>query len=308
MYRLPPHIVLVLALTIAGNARAADDLDTIRKQLSSADAKIREAAVTRAGKVEGQTKALTELIIPLLKDLSPDVRFASLRALGDLKAVSAVNALISALEDPESGVAGMAAFILGKMGADAKAAIPMLIKHYCDDDPRKTMFFQQALKDIGSNAIPVLREELKGERRGTAAFVLGNLREDAAVAAEDIGTLLADANSGIRECAALALAKIGSKAQAALPYVIAALKKEKVNSHSRPNLCWVLIHLGVDARPAIPALVEALENDDAPIGPNAKDALRAILKALPKTENDSNDVRSALEALAKRRGDGRAID
>ncbi len=46
-------------------------------------------------------------------------------------------------------------------------------------------------------------------------------------------------------------------------------------------------------------LVEALKDDNAHIGPNARKALKEILKVLPETENDAADVKIAREALAK---------
>ncbi len=94
---------------------------------------------------------------------------------------SRVPTLIEALKDPDSDVGYGAAQALGRIGPEAKAAVPALIKALVDD-PRNTVrsHAAQALGQIGPEAkaaVPALIEALKDENENVRNAADGALRK-----------------------------------------------------------------------------------------------------------------------------------
>ncbi len=112
----------------------------------------------------------------------------------------------------------------------------------------------------GKEALPQLVNALLDEDaavRYWGAIGLGNLGDDAAVAKAELFSHLKDASPSVRIAAARALCKIGMEDKA-LPVLIDELGSDR--EWVRLNAAIVLDGIGEKARPAIPALKEALKD------------------------------------------------
>jgi uncharacterized sulfatase len=112
----------------------------------------------------------------------------------------------------------------------------------------------------GNEALPQLVRTLADEDaavRYWGAIGLGNLGEDAAVAKAQLLSQLKDASPSVRIAAARALCEIGMEDKA-LPVLIEELASQR--EWVRLNAAIVLDSIGDKARPAIPALKEALKD------------------------------------------------
>jgi len=137
------------------------------------------------------------------------VRELAARALGELGAVEAVNALINKLKDFSEVVENTAADALVEIG---KSAIDDLVSALADPDRRE--YVAHVLVDIGGDAIPALSEVVeKGwfmNARKYAAWTLGKIGDSSAVDALLKGVLDEDPN--VRKAAAQAMLEIGEEA------------------------------------------------------------------------------------------------
>ncbi|MHB8952480.1 MAG: HEAT repeat domain-containing protein [Pirellulaceae bacterium] len=174
--------------------------------------------------------------------------------------------------------------LLIKVGPEAAPAVPALVTTLHDPEPQ-------------------LRRE--------ALFALGAIGAASATATDTIATLLTDKDEEVRHAACYALGKIGPEARAALPKLRAAMETEDeflrlaavwaslkitpedeelqrqavplltkglVDSreHLRIESAYTLGELGAVAKPALPALKEAQQDDSADVRAAATKALEQI--------------------------------
>jgi len=177
---------------------------------------------------------------------------------------SAIAFLVKALESEDNHIRYYAALHLGKIGPDAKVAVPTLIE-LIDDEYMGTMAIE-ALGDIGGRvAVPALTEALK--------------------------------DKDLQFSAAKALEKIGPDAKVAVPALIEALKDEDF----RVNAARILGSIGTNAKAAVPALIELI--DDEYMGINAIHALGGIsdqvaVQALTKVRRSRKHNKNLRDAAA----------
>lgn len=203
----------------------------------------------------------------------------------------------SKLRSPEPEVRGFAARALGKMGPEAKGAVPALTEMLRDqatytvpfrgvvETPfgkmatvgKKMVYVRanaaEALGSIGPEAeaaIPALLESLQdwqAEVRKAAADALGNIGPTAKEAVPDLTRLLRDKESGVRGFAARALGKIGSEAKPAIRALTELLHDEPMDGvgpktgHVCDIAAEALQQIGPEA--AIPALRDLLSDEGA---------------------------------------------
>jgi len=288
---------------------------TLRRRLNSPDEPHRNVAVKLLVRVEPPGPGLTELLRPLLAD-GGDVRRAAIQGLGaqgpaakaaisDLekestgpnrinrvmacvalihiagpseKRVGALADLLRLKKDPDDEAAVYAAMELGKLGRQARSAVPQLLAALKYPDVRYAA--ADALGPVGADpdkAVPALLAMLKDEpERGgrlAVAGALGALGPAAASAIPALRELLRDdGGSGWR--VAEAIGKIGGPD--AVPALVEALES-KDDSVRYTAIKW-LGNLGGAAASAAGALEKARKDD--PQESNRKAAAGALKKIM----------------------------
>ncbi len=168
-----------------------------------------------------------------------------------------VNELVKQLKSRDEEQRRVAARSLGEMGADAKSAVPALAAALKDDD----LFV-----------------------RRFAAHSLGEVGPDAKSAVPALKAALGDAKKEVASAAAESLAKVGPDGVKVLTDI---LGNTKADADSRRKAIAGLSKAGPDVKPALPKLVELLQDKDlrpdvvsalGDLGPNAKDD--KVIKAL----------------------------
>jgi HEAT repeat protein len=195
-------------------------------------------------------------LVGLLDDDSQDVRAAASEAL-IRHGSAAAPALAHGLDRLSERGRGLAAFTLGRIGPDARAAIPALKHHMIADET----------DDV----------------REAAATALGLVaRDDPAVVAELLGLLETGDDAG-RIAAARAVPGLGeTDRRRAVPQLIQLLKHP--NPRVREAAADALGGLGADARPAVPALIDALADPDPKVRGEAAEALENYLHGVGMTD------------------------
>ena len=153
-----------------------------------------------------------------------------------------VERLIRELQDTDSDVRSIAAVTLGEIGPEAEDAVPILIKLLQDQDA-------------------------EGFVRANAATALGKIGEGASKAVHTLINALRDQDKYVRRDAAEALEKIGT------PRTIKTVK----------DRYRVVIPLGwTGSEDEVPALIQALQNENKDVRVNASWTLRQRLKISSK--------------------------
>jgi HEAT repeat protein len=245
----------LLAVELIGPQRSPRVLPAILSALrDDPDERIREAAAAALGRLgerlyaraaEGEQVRFAgprnDLIAALRTDKSGRVREAAALALGKVAAADAapaVPALAAALRDAHPGARAAAADTLRRLGPEAKEAVPAL---------------QEALADRAGDKAT----------RAQAALALGNVGEPAAPALPAVVAVLEDAGAPpeVRRACAETLGRLGPGADAA-GKLGAALASRGADVELRRAAAGALDRFGPEARPALPALRQALKDDD----------------------------------------------
>jgi HEAT repeat protein len=159
-----------------------------------------------------------------------------------------VRDLIKGLGDDDGNVRWRAAVALGQMGAVAVAAVRPLIE-IMDDDTEESV-------------------------RWEAAKALGRIGPAAREAVPALAAALAEGDEVLRDAAATALGLMGPAAQNAVPALIRSLRGAV--DGERDAALETLVKLG---RSSVPALIEALNEDDPVIRSRAAAALTRVASA-----------------------------
>ena len=225
----------------------------------------------------------------------------ALAAIGP-KAAPAVPELIAALDGEERINAGPAAYALGCIGQEAKAAEEKL-KELADSEDSSALLQTACLwalaklnpddEELERAVVPRLIEALKAPNqqiRETAARALIDLGPDPEFTRPLVQQVMQDASPEMLNEILGALASLGEKA---VPRLIKALEY----TDARPKAAAIIARIGPAAKDAVPALIEALGDDKAEtrsevlfalaaIGPDAKEAVPEVAKALDDPDED----------------------
>ncbi len=215
----------------------------LRRALERGDAGAQLGLAHELAKIGPSAAPAVPLLVETL-DGDPIVRSAACRALRSIGAgaVLAVPRLTKILEDEDGFVRIAAAEALGSIGPPAGVAVPALIRALDDEE-----FFV----------------------RETAAKALGYLGPAAEPAVPALIDVLGDHRSFIRETAAQSLGYVGPRAKQAVLPLARALRDQ----HLGPVAARALSRIGVAA---VPALIEALDDENARVRKNAALALGQI--------------------------------
>jgi HEAT repeat protein len=230
-------------------------------------------------------------------------------------AAAAVPTLIGALDDSDYVVPPGAALSLGELGPEAESAAAALCKALASSANDLRTQAQAALVAIGPGAVPSLRESLKSKNPTVvilAAEAITRIGSKARAAIPELLLAFDHGNSGVKITTAEALTVLRAKVPEAIPALaravshhdlgvattaVALLQELKtdtpvvvtafINRLEEPRttapgsidlhrlIVRALGNVGVNARPAVPVLLVAL--DDPALMEDAAQSLRVIL-------------------------------
>ena len=284
----------------------------------------KESAKGRAGiadtwaEIGSGARSAISLLAESLRDGPPELRFAVARALWKIegrpeRVVPTLIAIIaskgnaekaagrdaSERESPDCGPPAYAAELLGRIGPEARQAVPALIEAVKAPDPVLCACAVEALGKIGPDAkqaIPAIVERLGDHRRAKALLephrwtyagrlevgirawtALGKMGPDAAVA---LIPALSHGDKDIRQRAALALKYLGSDATPALEALVASLRDK--DEEVRRYAAGAIGEMGSSAQPALPMLLKAADDPASRVREAAVDALPLVAPESPE--------------------------
>jgi HEAT repeat protein/serine phosphatase RsbU (regulator of sigma subunit) len=291
----------------------------------AADLSVREAAADALGRFGPDASKAVKALLEALKDdrtgfTRLSVRKAAARALGligtsDKKVVLALAEL---LKDTSAALVQIAAEALGQFGTDgedaAKALAAMLANR--KKQPAERQAAARALGSIGRSAgaaVPELRDALGDPDprwtavRRAAAYALGRIGTPEEDVVDDLVQALCSDTAPIPEEASVALGRIGgARAVAGLVHVLHTDRRDQICAFAAEALGMI----GPDAKDAVKALLVALKRDDLAvqraaaealghIGPPASTAVEPLRQALVQQDQDDFVKRAAAESLGR---------
>lgn len=204
-------------------------------------------------------------LVELLDGPDREMRVCAAEALGRIgpDARAAVPSLIRAVEraetdSPANALRFYAVDALGRIGPDARPAVPVL-NSLLGKDLVDESSVVQALDRIGSPPVKWLLDELLRDGDSSAEYNLMLLGQKAHEAAPSLRHALADAQPRVRYSAAIALAHVDPSATEAIPVLIDALghwDDHEISVHGAPS---ALACFGPRSRSALPALISLVD-------------------------------------------------
>jgi HEAT repeat protein/lysophospholipase L1-like esterase len=287
----PPSPAAEAALREA--APAAVPVPRLEGLLEGQDPLVRANAARALGRVGDAALVAVPALIAHLADADERVRWRAAEALDSIgPRADSVAPLARLVHDASCPGRGLAAEELGRVGAEAVAAVPDLIGAASDPRPDVRWRAVWALGQIGpraSMAVPALRTALEDDAlRWRAAEALGEIGPAALTAEPSLLALLHDSSSSVRWRAATALGSIG--ARDAAPELAAAASDAAENV--RLAAVTSLVELRAQAEVAEPALLQALRDPDRRIRQQA-------VRGIGRFEALSPRARSGLEAASR---------
>ncbi|HJT78735.1 MAG TPA: HEAT repeat domain-containing protein, partial [Gemmataceae bacterium] len=269
------------------------DLPALLRAAQDKRPHVREAALSLCCKFQVHPKEIVPVLLEALHDKDPLVRrqaAETLRRFGSAKEV-VVPALVEALKDKDrrtspntSSVAEIAANSLEYLGADAKAAVPALLKMVRADEPELRGSAVRAAggiaaqdKEVAATVLPVILRLLKDkERPVNRVLALETLRQMGPMAKRAIPELrnalkakdVADEALArqIRSEVLNTLEQLGPAAESAGPDLIVLLADPTRDPAERLRAANALGSLGPAAKSAVPALTKVyLDREASPL-------------------------------------------
>lgn len=279
--------------------------------LDDGDAEVRQRAVFALSKLQPKE---TAPFVKALDDENADVRMLATDALGrsGVDAKRAVPALLLRLGDKDERVRIVAVKALAAVGAgarDKESVVEALIPALKDKTTRSHA--ADALATLGEAAVPqllALTAEEDRSLREAAVYALGTAGRGQKSVVSQLAPLLGDPNADLRLLAAHALSSIGA---VAVPALTSALADAQLPERHLAALA--LARLGPQAKAAVRQLTDSAVDRTASadlraaavvalgeIGPDAKAAVRALKESLPQTTGETRmHVGTALWQIAR---------
>ena len=209
----PPRLGDVVAVALA-------------QRLDDRDASVRQEAVLALHEMGPMAKAAIPALTRRLGDEDCYVAADAAHCLDSLGSEAAAN-VVPLLWDYRPRVRKLAAQTLGRIGADAKAAVPALAQHLsdCDASVRQEIVLALrmivlALRMMGPDAIgaiPALAQRLRDEDQYVAVDAAQTLAKLGPVALPAIVPMLEDRAACVRDLAALTIRQIAIENKANAP-------------------------------------------------------------------------------------------
>ena len=297
-----------LALDVANVNRRRRRVEQLILYLTSSEPADRQYAVGQIRAIGPGAEAAVPALVALLCDTEPSVRLSTSEALVKI-GVGAVPALIDATRHPEPTVRRIVTSTLGRLGPAARAALPALTELLSDPVPDVRCKAPGALVSIAgpeTGVVLALIKALEGQDsavRGESARALGRLGPAAQAAIPPLLEALRD--PAVRWRAMKALSKIDPTRRTPAPLqIVGPNEADQSDRHAtemltrmdpsaegiaalitnlkhprsgfRHRSAFILGEMGTNARPAIPALTEALKDPKSKVRRIAYAALRKL--------------------------------
>jgi HEAT repeat protein len=280
------------------------------KALRSANAFDRSAALNglwgRRGEFEHDSSCCPELapaLVATLEHKDRHVRDFAEFALATMRyeRTRIVPQIVRAFGSPDPGVRQSVVETLGRIKSEPEVALPALLAALEDPERPVQHAACHALAEYGEAmalAFRCLKERLTDpdeEVRHEAVSHLSRIQLDPVFALPLWSGLLNGRDTTFTYFAAIGLIHLGREAKPALPQLIEALRNKRHNG--RVFVVRTLGMLGADAAPAVPDLIAALEEHRTEVQHDAVIALRAIgpaaaeaLPALRRLQREAYDA------------------
>lgn len=263
-------------------------LDEWLNKLKTGTPEVREAAALVIGRMGSKAAVAVPVLCHALRDKDPVVRERVAIALGKIRSKVAVPALISVVTDRYYEDPRYAIWALGRIGPEAKAAVPALLKAYLHDkNTAVSSDAGDALLRIGDCIVPdlvrVLDEDDEWVEGYYAAVLLGSLGPKAKDAVPALIRCLKAKKVDLREAAIRSLGEIGAGAKEAVPALAGILRERtglfdnvEAGYRCRARAAEALGRLGPAARAALPDLLKSLKDNNATVRVRCAEAIKRI--------------------------------
>ena len=229
--------------------------------------------------------AAVPAIADVLRDEEYLIRILAAYTLGELgsAAVDATPALCGALGDKEPMVSSEVGRALEKIARDpghtqvAAAMVPSVAKVLREVSGAAVMIAKKVFKTIGNPALPTLVEMLNDKDRTPRLRALDALRElgQAKAAVPSLSAWLSDEDRQLRWRAAMVLGEVGREAKPAVPALIEAMRDPLPNSYG-DVAAGALMRIGPTVAELEPALAPLMKDKDAVVRKRAENVLSTI--------------------------------
>ena len=291
----PSHAVRVAAAWALGDigTGGTSAVPRLRALLEDPDPLLRAGAAHALGEIGDAAKPAVRQLIARFADGDEHVRWSAADAVGKLKpGTGDLPPLLRLLTDAPGPGRGLAAEALGRIGPEARAAVPELIETAFDtraDVRWRAVWALGRMGPAAAAAVPLLRRTLQDpDLRWRAAEALGGIGPGAVDSLPDLVALLRDPSSSVRWRAASALGAIGSR-QAA-PGLAGVVQDSAENV--RLAAVTSLLQVNADGPRVERAFLEASHDPDSRVRARAVRGVRRLGLA-------SDEARAAI-ALATR--------
>ncbi len=285
-------------------------LDALVASLRDSEDEVRQYAACALGGIGSAAQSALPALLKAVQDPSSRVREEAVDALPLVapKSSEVVATLIAALADSDGTVQAHAAMSLGKLGAAARGAVPLLAKMLSSQNEYLTSghpvmsrpladCIASVLGDLGpvaKEAVPALVEAARKTRNinWQAIPAIGKIGPDAKAA---VPFLLQDSTPE----AAIAIAQVDPDNTEILPILREAWQSAD-RLQPRPEIypdrswCYVLGRFGLRVKPAIPTLEELLDI------PNCRCRMAVALTVLEIDPTHKQALDACVDALRER--------
>jgi HEAT repeat protein len=202
-------LAALVACALAGPAGAEQPFEDLVANLKSPTWKTRQAAAQELGK--SRRREAVAPLSALVRDPEVRVRLEVVKALRNLRDLSAVPALVTALQDGEPGIREEAIGTIVEIYAERERGGPVdrFLETFSDEYERQSVPPYTAVDPSVFRALAAtLRDEKEGIR-AESAYAIGILGGGSAIPA--LVSATQDPESDVRAAAATALGKVGTR-------------------------------------------------------------------------------------------------
>jgi HEAT repeat protein len=242
--------------------------------LEDDDQRVRKMAASALEAIGPDAEAAIPSLAKLLGALDKGVRSSASLALSSIGSVSAVNAMIEAIQNEATRDIAIAA--LGRIGPTARPALPSIIEALNDKSDKVRRSAIDALLSIGGNEVvaPIVSalDDIDAEVRSKAAIALGEIGNESALPALEKN--LKDIDNNVRIHAHASIVRITGNTGEHVRFLVKALK-DKTHGTS-VTAAEALAKVGPAAKGALPTLYSYLETDNLFLQQALLEAIRKI--------------------------------